>query len=564
MNEARVEDLPLPGAYTELGVVERAHDVVVHRARRGEQTYAIALAPPVPADDCARFRAAVRKLDAALAGPGHLAIADVLADGRVRAIVRPWSDGTAIDLTKRRQLLEAIALLDPVARALGRAHGVGAAHGALSPERIVATKEGAVIVDLAIAAQFALSRSTAYAAPEQLDPRPNVPKATTDVHALALLFIAAVAGVPPYGDVQGHDLYARVVDRRNRPSLVRHGVAAAPTIDRVLERALSVDPESRFADADTFWDALRAAVFASPETTGEPTRPRPTESSRPPPPKPARAPASIVIGASVAIIAIGFGAEAIVRAMKRPAPAPVASVSAAPSPIIAVPSTSVAPSVSASAPPPPPPAGEMVAITDNLLIDRTEVTVAAYRKCVEAGACRETYHHGSGYNENDPVRRELKCNYHRKGRDDHPVNCINFNQASAYCAFSGKRLPTSAEWTRAARGDEPRKYPWGDSMPRCKEVVFARYGPNNFGCSKQPVGTQPVESHPKTASPYGALDMAGSLWEWTTEKSPRGFAILRGGSWDSPESGVTIESRLEQSPGNADVTLGFRCVRDQS
>ncbi len=562
VNDARAE---LPGGYTDLGVLERAPKLVVHRAKRGERTYAIAVTPSLGPDDDARFRAAVRKLDAALVGPGYLAISDVFGDGRVRAIVRPWIDGAPIDVTRRRSLLEAIALLDPVARTLGRAHRVGVAHGAISPERIVVRDEGAVLVDLSIAAHATLQRSIGYAAPEQLDPRPNIPPAATDVHALALLFVAAVTGVPPYGDVRGHDLYARVVDRRARPSLIGHGVAAAPTIDRVLERALSVDPETRFADADAFWDALRTAVFASPDTAGEPARPRPIETSRPPPPKPARAPASIIIGASVAIIAIGFGAEALVRAMKRPPPLPVASVSVAPSAVEPVASASAAPSTSASAPPePPPPAGEMVSVTDKLLIDRTEVTVGAYRKCVAAGACAETYKRGSGYSESDPVRREWICNYHRKGREDHPINCINYNQATAYCAFAGKRLPTGEEWTLAARGESARKYPWGDTMPRCKEVVFARYGPDNFGCSKQPVGTQPVEAHPKTASPYGALDMAGSLWEWTTEKSSRGFPYLRGGSWDSPESGVTIESRLEQSPGNADVTLGFRCVRDQS
>jgi formylglycine-generating enzyme required for sulfatase activity len=268
-----------------------------------------------------------------------------------------------------------------------------------------------------------------------------------------------------------------------------------------------------------------------------------------------------VIGACVAIIALGFGAEALVRAMKRPPPAPAASASAAPSPspiIVAAAPPSAAPSAST----PKPPAGDMVPVTDALLVDRTEVTVRSYKACVAAGACAETYKRGSGYSENDPVRREWICNYHRKGREDHPINCINYNQATAYCAYAGKRLPTGDEWTRAARGDGARKYPWGDTMPRCREVVFARYGPDNFGCSKQPVGTMPADSHEKTASPAGALDMAGSLWEWTTERSARGFPILRGGSWDSPESGVTIDSRLEQSPGNGDVTLGFRCVRD--
>jgi len=557
--EARADELALPGPYTDLGVLESTREVAIHRARRGDVTLVVALAHGRDPDDDARFRAGVRKLDAALAGPGHVAITDVLATGGVRAIVRPWVAGTPLDVSRSRPLLDALALLDPVARALGRAHHSGRAHGALSPERVVVGSDGAVLVDLTIAAHFALPRSSAFATPEQLDPRPNVQAAATDVYALALLFVATVTGAAPYGELQGHDLYARVSDRRARPSLTGHGVAAAATIERVLERALAVDPETRFADADTFWDALRTAVFAAPETSGEPARPRPIDTTPPPPKRPVRASMPLVIAGSVGLVAAIFGAEAIVRAVKRP-PAPLVVASAAPSAIVAA-STSVVPSISAATPPPPPP-GDMVRVDDRLLVDRTEVTVRAYRACVDAGACVVTYKRGSGYSENDPVRREWVCNYHRKNRDDHPVNCISFNQATAYCAYSGKRLPTGEEWTRAARGDGPRKYPWGDTTPRCRDVVFARYGPDNPGCNKQPVGTAPADSHPKSASAAGALDMAGSLWEWTTERSPRGLPFLRGGSWDSGETGVAIESRLEQSPGNADVTLGFRCVRD--
>jgi formylglycine-generating enzyme required for sulfatase activity len=193
-------------------------------------------------------------------------------------------------------------------------------------------------------------------------------------------------------------------------------------------------------------------------------------------------------------------------------------------------------------------------------VDRTEVTVAAFRACVNAGVCKETPKRGPGWSEDDPVRREWLCNYHRKGREDHPVNCVSFAQATAYCGFVGKRIPSAEEWTRAARGDDKRIYPWGDTMPRCGDVVYARYGPDNPGCSKHPPVTEPV-GRATSASPFGAQDMAGSLWEWTTETS-HGLPVLRGGAWDSPERGVIIDARLEQSAGNADVTLGFRCVRD--
>jgi hypothetical protein len=521
--------------------------VEVQRAADGR---VVAISAPVERDADVRFRDDVRALDTALAGPGHNPIESVSFEPN-RAIA--WRAVPAASFSEPRALLDALAFLDPVARVLGIAHGRGVGHGSLSPQRIGVMNRRGVVVDLVAAATMGLPRAPAYSTPEQLDER-AADAARCDVYALALLFIAAVSGRSPWIDER--ELYVRAIDRHRRPSLAALGIAAAPAIDRVLERALNVDPELRFANADAFWSELRSVVLAAPGTEPEPPLPRTSEPPVEKRDKPPRAPTSIVIGASVLLITAGFGIEAILRAVRKPvvAPPPVVAT-AAPSP-----APSPTPSVAAPAPPPPPPA-DMVAVSDALLVDRTEVTVKSYRACVVAGACKETHKRASGWNATDPVRKEWLCNYHRPGRDDHPINCISLHQAAAYCAFAGKRLPTGEEWTRAARGDESRKYPWGDSAPRCKEVAFARYGPDNPGCNKQPVGTQSAEAHPKTASPYGALDMGGSLWEWTTDVSPRGLPIMRGGAWDCSETGVTIESRLEQSPTNADITLGFRCVK---
>jgi formylglycine-generating enzyme required for sulfatase activity len=540
----------LPAGFSSIDVIERTDRVEVHRARRGDETLLVAIAPTTDRDDDVRFRDRVRAIGS---------IEGVWIDG-ARAIA--WRPREPIPLMKR-PLLDALAVLEPASRVLMRHR-----HGALSPARI----STAGIADIAAATTMGLPRTPEYSAPEQLDAG-AADLARVDVYALALLFIAHVIGGSPWTD--DRDLYVRAHDRRKRPSLAAHGVAASPAIDRVLERALAVDAELRYADVGAFWEALRAAVLAEPSTDAEPPRPRPTDSQPPPATPPPRAPASIVIGACVAIVAVGLGAEAGLRALRKPA-TPIV-----PSSVVAVASTPPAPSPSPSVSAKPvvvEPPKEMV-LVDTFFIDRTEVTVKAFRPCVAAGSCRETYKRGSGWSPDDPVRSQWVCNYHRKDREDHPINCISFTNATNYCAFVGKRLPTGDEWTRAARGDTQRKYPWGDSNPRCKEVVFARYGPDLPGCNKQPVGTQPADAHPTdskggsagvldahrpmNASPFGALDMGGSLWEWTTETSPRGLPILRGGAWDSSEPGVTIESRLEQSPGNGDITLGFRCAKDQ-
>lgn len=523
----------LPGGFASLEVIERTAHVEVHRA----DDALVAVSPLVDRDSDVRFRDEVRALDEALGG----CIKGVWIEGR-RAIA--WPRRRVVSVMPREPL-DALAVLEPAARTIARAHALGIGHGALAPHRIVE----AGVLDLCVAAKMGLPRTPEYSAPEQLDASP-FDVARADVYALALLFIAFVSGKSPWDD--GRDLYVRAHDRLKRPSL---GSAAARSIDRVLERALAVDAELRFANAEQFWDALRTAVLAAPSLKPEPPLPREKEpdivvttlTTRP-----LRAPASIIVGACVVLIAAGFGIEAAMRARPR-AVAPVAAPVASSVP----PTPSVAPSPE---PPQPEPPKEMVSV-GAFLIDRTEVTVRAFRACVATGQCKETYKRGSGWSEDDPVRSQWVCNFHRHDREEHPINCVSFHQATNYCAFVGKRLPTGDEWTKAARGDTDRKYPWGDSNPRCKEVVFARYGPDNPGCNKQPIGTQPADAHPMNASPYGALDMGGSLWEWTTETSARGLPILRGGAWDSSEPGVTIDSRLEQSPGNGDITLGFRCAK---
>jgi len=103
-----------------------------------------------------------------------------------------------------------------------------------------------------------------------------------------------------------------------------------------------------------------------------------------------------------------------------------------------------------------------VGISKPFFIDKTEVTVAAYKACVDAGKCTVPSVHRPDIAEDEVLKFAPMCNYGTPGRNDHPVNCVDLGQAAAYCDFIGKRLPTEAEWEYAARGTDGRKYPWGN------------------------------------------------------------------------------------------------------
>ncbi|MFT3764563.1 MAG: SUMF1/EgtB/PvdO family nonheme iron enzyme [Minicystis sp.] len=141
--------------------------------------------------------------------------------------------------------------------------------------------------------------------------------------------------------------------------------------------------------------------------------------------------------------------------------------------------------------------------TKAFCIDVTEVTVAAYRACVDAGVCTT-----KGLDEYGP------CNWGALGRDRHPINCLSWHQAARYCSHVGKRLPSEEEWFHAAYGGDGRAYPWGNDAPS-GQLCWDGEG-NALGKGKRAGTTCPVGSYPAGRSPFGLEDMAGNVWEWTT------------------------------------------------
>ncbi|MBI4489949.1 MAG: formylglycine-generating enzyme family protein [Deltaproteobacteria bacterium] len=213
---------------------------------------------------------------------------------------------------------------------------------------------------------------------------------------------------------------------------------------------------------------------------------------------------------------------------------------------------------------------------DQFYIDMYEVTNAQFKQFVDA----------TGYNPPVPpwfqVWNEESGEYGGKGippkkwvnpvgpksEPNHPVVRVTWQDAEAYCKWAGKKLPTEAEWEKAARGTDGRRYPWGDHW----EASRANSKETKLG------NVLPVGSYPSGLSPYGIHDMAGNVWEWVADwydetyyqrandKNPKGpdsgqVRVLRGGSWVSPSMHLRSSFRLPHSPANRSASIGFRCAQ---
>ena len=143
-----------------------------------------------------------------------------------------------------------------------------------------------------------------------------------------------------------------------------------------------------------------------------------------------------------------------------------------------------------------------------------------------------------------------------KGGDNYPVTMVSIADASAHCEALDKRLPTEQEWEKAARGTDGRIYPWGNEFDKVLCITK-----ENAAVEGQPAIIAPVGSCEKGKSPYGAMDMAGNVWEWTSTYNER-YSVLRGGSFFEGRESSTTFSFLLSIPDDAKDYVGFRCVKD--
>jgi|GEM_PF-702665 formylglycine-generating enzyme required for sulfatase activity len=191
-------------------------------------------------------------------------------------------------------------------------------------------------------------------------------------------------------------------------------------------------------------------------------------------------------------------------------------------------------------------------------LDKYEVTNTQYRQCVDGGGCTP------------PKDRQA---FDDPERSQHPVTSVTWTQARAYCEWRGKRLPTEAEWEKAARGTDGRRYPWGNS----EDVIKGR--PKNGEIKAGAHSTEQIGSQAATVSPYGVHDLVGSVWEWVKDwyaedfyqmspaRDPQGplrgsFRVLRGGDWNERPLELRASYRSWDEMTYWGPALGFRCAQD--
>ena len=189
-------------------------------------------------------------------------------------------------------------------------------------------------------------------------------------------------------------------------------------------------------------------------------------------------------------------------------------------------------------------------------IDLYETTQEKYAECLEAGDCATP-----------------TCDWEPDSRAQNPVVCITYEQAQGFCHWAGKRLCTEAEWERAARGTDGRRFPWDNQEPSCDLAVMDDGG---AGCGT--LGAHPVGSKPGGRSPCGAHDMTGNVLEWTADwfgidyyqqspaENPKGptsgtSRVMRGGSFNSTSLTMRTSYRAQASPTGGYNNLGVRCCK---
>ncbi len=194
---------------------------------------------------------------------------------------------------------------------------------------------------------------------------------------------------------------------------------------------------------------------------------------------------------------------------------------------------------------------------DTFEIDKFEVTNEQFAKFVEE----------TGYVTDAEKAGDTSWRYYAKDKPNHPVVKVSWNDAKAFCEWADKRLPTEAEWEKAARGTDGRIYPWGNE-----------WDPNKANTKESGYrGTLIVGSLPDGASPYGVMDMAGNVAEWTADwfkpypGYPGGdseaqyfgekYRVIRGGGWFSDKDQVRTTFRSASSETLANDDVGFRCAR---
>jgi formylglycine-generating enzyme required for sulfatase activity/tRNA A-37 threonylcarbamoyl transferase component Bud32 len=441
--------------------------------------------------------------------------------------VMPYIEGESlqdrIDRQSQLPVDDAISITSDVAAALAYAHSRGVIHRDVKPANIMLSSGEAIVMDFGIARAVAgeheetlTSTGLTVGTPAYMSPEQSTGErvdARTDIYSLGSVTYEMLAGEPPYTGANPQAVIAkRLSEDPPRISVIREIPAH---VEAAIRKALARAPADRWARVSDYAEALR----------GE----RTTQSSVVPPVPPnarARMRTAIVSGAAVIVItAVALLATRSWRlggASERTTEAPLSP----PAGMVLVPGGTFTLYGGTCADCLP-----SKAITvDSFFIDRTEVTASAFR----------------GAGEDNQL----------------PASGVMWPEAHAYCESRGARLPTEAEWEAAARGTDAREYPWGNT--------WAAGNANAAGVSQ---ALRAVGTFPRGVSPYGAVDMVGNVWEWTSTEAPlssdgRRRHIMRGGAYDTPAASATAYYRVAfveaMAPSQRQLNygkIGVRCAR---
>ncbi|MEJ2746955.1 MAG: bifunctional serine/threonine-protein kinase/formylglycine-generating enzyme family protein [Anaerolineae bacterium] len=508
-----------------------------------------------------------------------------------------------------------ISWLQAASRPLTYLHEQDQLHLNVKPANIRLAPSGDIfLVDSGLPGLGVPAGLSGYAAPEQQSQAQVTP--ASDIYSLGATLYTLLTGQTPPDALRRQSGLAELIPAREVNPDVE------PYLSLVAGRAMSLRPDARYETVKDFSKALARPIGhpvtaveeprRTPERTAVPLRPVAVPSAPKLPVKTRRQMPQRTMWALVVVLLIALAGVSSLfwLNMEQPEVTEAEATATLQSAVVAA-LTALAPSPSplpapTQAPTPTPepiitetgsrmlyvPGGvfrmgydegesnerpSLLIHLDPYFIDETEVTNGQYAQCVDAGACQPPQ------NNKSPLDADIVY-YGASTYDDYPVIQVSWYDAQTFCDWRGARLPSEAEWEKAA-GFDPveaikRRYPWGDTFDGTK-LNYCDIGcPRDYADTAVNDGyrdTAPVGSYPDGRSPLGMYDMSGNVMEWVddwysphaytdmTDTNPRGplegtAKVIRGGSWLSDKDEVTVTVRASYDPTVARVNLGFRCA----
>jgi serine/threonine-protein kinase len=522
---------------------------------------------------------------------------------------------------------EAIQLILPIAHALEYVHEQNIINRDVKPSNILMTeKNQPMLTDFGLVKLFAdkddkeatslTSSGTGLGTPDYMAPEQWTGEATaqSDLYSLGVVLYEMITGHRPYtADTPAGVLLKQATEALPLP---KYYISDLPqNVESVLLKVLAKEPRNRYADMPAFISELKnllagkdvLATTTKPERlreqmTGRVERSRNSASSAEPQAAPQKKTLPLIIGGlgalGLLVLCGGYWFLTSNSGLFSAAPTATRQTESSPIPVVDISTETIEPTATATDAPALPtetqipdeikdgknvpmrliPAGEFTMGSDNsgdvgsrpahvvdldaFYIDKYEVTNEMYDACVYAVECRKPQRTGS-VTHNTYFDNPVFANY--------PVLYVDWKMAKTYCEWRGARLPTEAEWEKAARGTDERIYPWAGTTLDCS---FA----NIPGC----VGdTSAVDQYEKGKSIYGVFGMSGNIWEWTStlydlypysatdgreDLKVLGERIVRGGSWyqfGGNAGNVRTDARLKLAPEYLGAYVGIRCAVSQ-